>query len=284
MWRWIKRFMLGLVTLLIVLAGTVWFWGGLIASAKHTPLNRDFRVSEHPGDPEQGLRLARAYGCVGCHGGEGVPGEVLGETPFLDRLVAPNLTRVFAERSDAELEALIRQGLRPDGRSLFWMPSSMYDAMSDNDLAAIIGAVRALERQGTELPANRYGFLIRGMLVLGRLNSNLPVPSMEAELVDRAPMPNPPEDDPVTRGEYLAQVMCTECHMSDLGGFEGQTPSLAITQGYELDAFRRLMRDGVALGDRDVTLMSEVARARFTHLTDAEIAALYAYLRTCCRG
>jgi hypothetical protein len=39
------------------------------------------------------------------------------------------------------------------------------------------------------------------------------------------------------------------------------------------------LRTGVAAGDREVSLMSEVARGRYSHLTDEEIEAIYQYLK-----
>ena len=56
-------------------------------------------------------------------------------------------------------------------------------------------------------------------------------------------------------------------------------PNLRMVAGYEKLQFERLMKTGIAAGDREVSLMSEVARGRYKHLTDAEIAAIYAYLQ-----
>jgi len=38
------------------------------------------------------------------------------------------------------------------------------------------------------------------------------------------------------------------------------------------------MRRGKALGNREVPLMSRVARGRFSHFTDQELRVLYTYL------
>ena len=48
--------------------------------------------------------------------------------------------------------------------------------------------------------------------------------------------------------------------------------------GDSTEAFTRLLRTGKALGDRELDLMSYVARRRFTHFTDAEIQALRGFL------
>ena len=39
------------------------------------------------------------------------------------------------------------------------------------------------------------------------------------------------------------------------------------------------MRTGKAAGNREIGLMSTVARGRFSQLTDAEVAAVHGYLR-----
>jgi hypothetical protein len=56
------------------------------------------------------------------------------------------------------------------------------------------------------------------------------------------------------------------------------SPPLTVVAAYPAEAFTRLMREGVALGDRELGMMGGVARNRFTHFTDAEIGALHAYL------
>ncbi len=40
------------------------------------------------------------------------------------------------------------------------------------------------------------------------------------------------------------------------------------------------MHDGTAVGDRQLKLMSDTARARFSNFTDDEVAAVHAYLQT----
>jgi cytochrome c1 len=39
------------------------------------------------------------------------------------------------------------------------------------------------------------------------------------------------------------------------------------------------MRTGKALGDRELPMMSGVARGRFVHFTDEEVRDLYAFLK-----
>jgi len=59
---------------------------------------------------------------------------------------------------------------------------------------------------------------------------------------------------------------------------EGFTPPLAIVNAYSFEDFSRLMATGIGLGDRDLGLVSEVAEYRFSHFSDDEVQALYAFL------
>ena len=54
--------------------------------------------------------------------------------------------------------------------------------------------------------------------------------------------------------------------------------SLQVVAAYSQDAFNELLRTGVALGGRTLPVMGPRARENLSHLTDAEIPALYSYL------
>jgi cytochrome c553 len=224
----------------------------------------------------EGQRLATIRGCYnGCHG-ERLEGGVLIDEPLLARLVAPNLTQVVAQYTDAELERVIRHGIRRNRKSTLGMPSSMFYHLSDEDLAAIIAFLRSapvVEGPSTEI---RLGPLARVGLILGKYNP-------QAQMIDHDAPRVAVRDtsDHLTFGKYLALTVCTECHGLDLrGNPDGSTPNLVIAATYSQEGFTRLMRTGKASGDRELRLMSDVARGRFSHLTDGEIRALHAYLRT----
>ena len=106
-----------------------------------------------------------------------------------------------------------------------------------------------------------------------------------AAILDKVPpMKRAGEDSELARGEYLAMTTCNECHGLTLNAdspFGDETaPSLmAVITGYDEAAFTRLMRTGKALGDRELPMMSGVARGRFVHFTDDELRDLYAFLK-----
>jgi mono/diheme cytochrome c family protein len=111
-------------------------------------------------------------------------------------------------------------------------------------------------------------------------------PSSVAEARAARAVPWPALGDSLALGRYVAQTACAECHGGTLAGGRGPVagPDLAITLGYDRAAFTRLMRTGRGIGDRDLGLMSSVARDRFALLTDAEVDALHEYLTARAHG
>jgi cytochrome c553 len=77
----------------------------------------------------------------------------------------------------------------------------------------------------------------------------------------------------------MAVIACAECHGKDLqGNAQFPSPALGIVRGYSREAFETLLRTGMAIGDREVGLMSDISRTRFARLTEQESTALYEYL------
>jgi mono/diheme cytochrome c family protein len=223
----------------------------------------------------EGQRLATMYGCYdGCHG-KGFDGGVFWDEPGIAHIVAPNLTRTARTHTDAELERVIRHGVRKDGRSTFAMPSASFHSLTDADLGAILAFLRSVPPTDGPEAVLRAGPMGRLGLVLGEF------PPQVADIDHAAARnPNPAARGPEARGRYLAVTLCSECHGLDLRGIPGDNPDLVAAAAYAPEDFERLMRTGVPLGGRDLILMDDMARQRFVHLTDDELAALHAYLRT----
>jgi hypothetical protein len=74
------------------------------------------------------------------------------------RIVAANLTRgaggVGGQFSDADWVRAIRHGVGLDGKPLLFMPSQVFAALSDPDLADIIAYVKSVPRVARPLPAS----------------------------------------------------------------------------------------------------------------------------------
>ena len=231
-----------------------------------------------PSDAEaiaEGGRLARVQLCLSCHGDNG-EGRLLFEQLLIAHIVAPNLTTAAARYSDSELVGIVRSGVRPDGRSMVVMPSSVMRLLSDADLGKIIAFLRSL-------PAAKGPGPDVGIGPLGRIGLLQGLYKIEAQLVAEAVLPPDAVGEAAARGRYLASTICSHCHGTDLRGApplagDAGTPPLLIVAAYSPEAFTRLLREGVALGDRELGEMREVARGALHALTDAEIADLYVYL------
>jgi cytochrome c553 len=222
----------------------------------------------------EGERLATVRGCyLACHGTKGAGSEMLDDF-MLGHINAPNLYQAAQKYSDSELAGLIRDGLRPDGQGVLIMPSQTFHGLNDQDLGRIIAFMRTLPASSGPARREQLGPVLRAALAAGKIKT---APEQIAALVPLPPAPG----DGAQLGRYIATTSCTECHGNALEGNvnpEFTSPDLHIVRGYSLADFRKLMREGVALGNREVGLMSEIAKLDLSHLTDAEIDSLYSYL------
>jgi mono/diheme cytochrome c family protein len=235
-----------------------------------------------PAEIAEGERLAGIRGCFWCHGKFLEGQKYFAEVGKGLIVVAPDLSRKVREYTAAEFARTVRNGVRPDGTSVQpAMPSFAFYNMSDADMAAIIAYIKSVPEQNGF--AGRFELMPLGWLrwLAGRLPPNV------ADLIDHSA----PRLDPaingglVERGRYLAESICTECH-GDNGRIRvPNSPDLQIAAAYSRDEFFRLMRTGVSLGERDIDYhMVDVAKYRYTLLTDEEVGALYAYFRSLVPG
>lgn len=232
-----------------------------------------------PTDPTsiiEGRRLAIVHGCFNdCHGKQ-VEGAVMFDQPMIGRIVAPNLTAAVSKYSDSELVGVIRNGVRPGGRSMMVMPSEAFVLLTDEDVGRIIAFLRSLPALEGPGPSVSLGPLGRLGVVVGQFKT-------AAQLIAETVPPPEATNEEAARGRYLARTICASCHGTTLGGASNPdftSPSLQLVAAYSPEAFSQLMRSGVALGGRNLRTMSPFAREHLSHLTDSEIAALYRYLPT----
>ena len=230
-----------------------------------------------PADPAsiaEGRRLATIRGCVGgCHGKRG-EGVVMFDEPMIGRVVAPNLTAATRKYSDAELVGVIKNGVRPGGRSMMVMPAEVFVLLTDEDLGRIIAFLKSMPAVEGPGPSVSLGPVGRIGVAIGKFKT-------VAQLIAETVPPPDATSDEAARGRYLARTTCAQCHGTDLRGASNPdftSPSLQLVGAYSLEAFAQLMRDGVALGGRKLDTMSPWARNLLSHFTDAEIADLYSYL------
>ncbi|WP_017669278.1 cytochrome c [Sandarakinorhabdus sp. AAP62] len=222
------------------------------------------------GDAVLGARLARVYGCSGCHGAALTGADFYG-------IVAPNLRRRARAWRPEDFARAVRKGLRPDGTSISWaMPSEMFAAMADNEIAAIYAHLRTLPAARDAQPVTLKHRLFKAWAAAtGELIPNVVLVRATDAGPTVAPAPGTPQ-----WGPYFTRQACAECHNHGLGGNGGQTPALAdVIQIYDWLAFERLTTTGVPLDGRKLRLMGGVGAKRLSHMTAAERRALFDYLK-----
>jgi cytochrome c553 len=263
------------VGLSAVAYSAIWLLGERIIARKYVTPPQDISAVSDPAVIAEGERLANIAGCLGCHSA-GLNGKPFGEEAFIYRSTTANIPRLAAHYTDDDLARSIRHGVKKNGRSVIGMPSPAFFDMRDEDLVAIISYARTLPDRGENLPKSATWIRGRLELIQGLY------PPEASTIKHRAKRRVYDFTKPVEHGAYLARMACSECHGLDFTGDPtsdepGSSPDLAIAGAYSLDQFAHLMKTGEPVGGRDLRLMDDVARDRFSHFTGEEIAALHAF-------
>jgi mono/diheme cytochrome c family protein len=237
--------------------------------------------------------------CGNCHSPKGPPDVVAGkdfsgglrfdEPPF--DVTAPNITSDketgIGTWSTADIKKLLLDNVRPTGVSLVVMPTGFYRILLPSDLDAIVAYLQSVKPINNKVPGPIY---------------KMPV---EHQIFPGAEKPIDPADlnDRVKRGFYLATIgHCMECHTPMVKGVEdfkgalgaggrefpgpwGVSISANITSsktkgiGTWTDAeVKRAINQGI---DKDgKKLKGPMGYQYYAHMTDADLDAVIAWLRT----
>lgn len=283
----------GVVVLLVLVVG-----GAMGFTSSH--VNRMYDVQPAPlvrtdsltGEAlvARGTRLLTVRGCRDCHTPD-LGGGMMADDPVIGTLWAANLTSGTGGvapdyRTETDWVRAIRHGVGPDGRPLVFMPAHEFYPIGDNDLAAMLAALRALPPVDREPMKIRTGPLAAMLFMMGKM------PLLPAELIDHeAARPTTPAPGAtVEYGEYLA-TGCEGCHGHTLSGgkIPGGPPGTPIPANLTPDMetgigtwtqedFVRLLRTGVRPdGGRVADFMPVNMTKEFT---DMELEAIWKYLRT----
>ncbi|MES2443881.1 MAG: c-type cytochrome [Pseudomonadota bacterium] len=255
------------LALVVIYAGSEW-----IIRSSHAVPAPQIAAERTPAGIAEGARLASALGCRGCHGPDG-QGTLIVDVPMVLHVAPPALAPIAAQYSDAELARLIRFGVKRDGTATFVMPVEGHNGVADEDLARIIGWIRTLKPGAADRKDGlSFGPMGRAAILAGAIGP-------EVRQASRA-QPRRSAD----MGAYIADTVCAGCHSlreERKAHDDGRrVPSLVeIAPAYDLPAFRKLLKTGVGLSPRDLGLMARVGKDDLSHLSDAEVAALHAYLQ-----
>jgi cytochrome c553 len=268
-WKW-AGIGTGAVALLALFAVAYVFIASEQIIARRYPLpSSHIHASTDPSVIALGARLVRPYGCADCHR-PNLQGAYIADFGMRSR----NLTRLAQTFSDADFDRAIRKGLRPDGTSIAeTMPSDSFQYMPDRDVTAVVSYIRSLKPAGPDIPAPSYDLKARWDVLHGTKKMVSAWFPLQKPALDLGPL--------YGRAREMAMSACGECHGTSLEGQGGPPPTppnLAIVASYERADFVKFMRTGKAAGNRELPMMSAVARVRISRLSDAELNALYDYL------
>jgi mono/diheme cytochrome c family protein len=207
-------------------------------------------------------------------------------------LVAPNITpdkeTGAGTWTDEQLERAIREGIGHDGRRLFpVMPYMNFRNMSDEDVASVITYLRSIEPVRNVLPQTQIPEVMKGALPPHQpITAAVPGPNMSSQ---------------VDRGKYLVTLgNCVTCHtpmnqqggpmmeMAFAGGFKlkgpwGEvsganiTPDASGISYFDEALFVKTLRTG-HVGARRLNYVMPIGY--FKNMTDDDLKAIFAYLRT----
>jgi mono/diheme cytochrome c family protein len=283
--RWLVR-LLSLV-LLVAVAAICYVY---IASARVLARTYDttipmpaVRIRTDPPALERGKYLAeRVAVCVECHGDD-FGGKIVQDDFAMGRLVSANLTRgrggIGNTHSDEDYIRAIVHGVRPDGRSVTFMPSADYQ-FTEEDLGSLLGYVRSRPPVDRELPKVSIGPMVR---VLGLFTD---FPLAPASRIDHANVrlaTSPDAADPAANGAYLASTGgCRGCHGQEFKGGGGPPPGganitpVGIGDWSEAHFFTAIREHKRPNG----TAIDEAMPRLYGQMSDADLRAIFAFLRT----
>jgi mono/diheme cytochrome c family protein len=236
----------------------------------------------------RGKHLFMSRGCAECHGENGAGHVVIDQSGMF--IKSPNITRgsgsAVANYGEVDWVRTIRHGIKPDKHPVILMPSADYNQLTNVDLAALIAYVRSLPPVSGEGAVIRLPLIVKALYAVGKIND-------DAETIDHTRPPPNPVADAVTpeNGAYITNT-CIGCHGPGLSGGEipGAPPEWppaanltpgngsAMTRYDTPNKFVTMIRTAKRPDGTDVSRVMPFPSLK--NLSDTELGALYAYLKT----
>lgn len=275
----------GLIGLLLIAVVLLYLRGSAQAETPITLPDETFGIEADSALVARGAYLVAIHACAECHG-ERLEGRIFVDAPPF-RAVAGNLTAgeggVGTYYTDADWEHAIRHGIDADGRGILpLMPSKLFHALSDDEMGAMIAYLETVAPVDNELPPSALRFLGKALTGAGQFPSAASPIDHEAEHLAEAPA----HAATVAYGAHRAATLCTYCHGDGLrGGTQPVEPGTRVPpplqhiQVLSLSQFATIMRTGMMPSGHQLNprIMPWPA---FQHMDDAEIEALYRYMKT----
>lgn len=291
---------------IVLLAGIAALFIQIRGIPSYEPQKLVLRIDHSPERVERGRRLGNTL-CSGCHT-DAKSGRLVGQhmaelPPEFGTVYSKNITHDtthgIGSWTDGELVYFLRTGVAREGN--FNPVMGGFPRMSDEDLYSIVAWLRSddprLSADATPNQESDWSFLAKFLSHVAFLPKEMP----------QKPVPTPDINDRVAYGKYIATGVadCFTCHSADFKTMDTDVPENSerffgggnamtdltgnviftanITPDRETgigswseEQFLRAVRDGF----RPDNTPLRNPMPRYIHLSDDEIRAVYAYLRT----
>ncbi|HEX8315902.1 MAG TPA: hypothetical protein VF609_12965 [Flavisolibacter sp.] len=301
------RYLLYFVLVLIIIVGGFAAFVGIRGIPGYTPEKLALKVSATPERIDKGRKLSTML-CNGCHMDQNtgkLTGREMKEVSQFGTLYSKNITNDpmhgIGKWTDGELVYLLRTGITPDGRFLPVM--AKLHRMSDEDMSSLVAFLRSdhawVKADDTKLPQSSYSFLAKFLTTIKAIE---PMPFSTTSI------PEPDTTNLVKWGEYVSlyRVECYACHSADFTTDDFVHPEKS--KGFFGGGNKFELPDGKAIYSRNLTMDEETGVGRWTEeefikavktgivpngqpalrepmapfvdLSDSEVKAIFAYLKT----
>jgi mono/diheme cytochrome c family protein len=235
-----------------------------------------------------GRRLFAIRGCIDCHG-TNLGGKIIESGLITGLIAAPNLTSgrgsAISGYSNADLVRVIREGVKPNGKSVIMMPSHKFQVIHKRDLESLIAYIKSAESIDRKLPETELSFPLRIYYFINRELALFPANKVKRP----AELPQVVPDNRRARAKYVASS-CVGCHGYKLKG--GQVPgvppywpeapdltSSGIAGEWTKQEFIDAMEKGITPDGRHIDEQFMPWPA-FGKLTEEEFDLLWEYLKS----
>lgn len=297
-----------IIALLVVVAGIFALFIKFRAMPKYDVIKIDTHVAITPQRIDKGRKLASML-CFSCHYNsetQKFTGRLLSEAPQFGKIHSANITNDttagIGKLTDGELIYFIRTGIKPDGEYVPpYMPKLIH--IADEDLYSIIAYLRSDDNfvQANPTPSQKteQSFLTKFLVT---------IKAFKPFDFPKEPIPLPDTTNQVAWGKYITvyQFECYTCHSKDFSknnydipekseGFFGggnemyqldgtKISTLNITMDKETgignwsqDDFMKAVKTGILPNGQPALRQPMIP---YANLTDSELKAIYAYLKT----
>ena len=288
--KWIGIVLGSLIALIVLVALSLFVKSRLEFARKYDVQVGSVNVPTDAASIQHGQHLATIL-CMECH-----TKDLGGKPDWFDGgglggANTPNLTTgkggLGSQLSDADFVRVLRYGVKPDGTSVFIMPSQDFANLSDKDLGDVIAYVRSVppvDREASK-PQLHFTFLGNVMYGAGVFGHLLRAGTIQQMDVPAAPPPGVTAE----YGKYLVTVNgCRDCHAAQLSGGKPGDPASPLapnlTPGGELRAwseadFLKALHTGVT--PSGTKLPDEFMPWTYKgQMSDDELKAVWAYLQS----